>query len=390
MKIAVVGTRNLPANYGGVETACENLYLELVKMGVKVKVYCRSDSFKVWRDTVQGVQVLNFPVPEIPGVATFLHSFIAALLATFSDADIIHFHAQGPAFFTFIPRWLAPRKKVVFTCQGIDWQRDKWGHLARTVIRQGERHSVRYTDARIMVSNSLKSHYLETYGPIQAATIYNGVHLPRAVDTQSFLERFGLESGKYLLFIGRLVPEKAPDILIQAFNDLNTDIKLVIAGDSPETPEYVAQLRALAQNNPNILMTGNIRGQDVAEAYHHAMAYVSPSKLEGHPITALEAMSYGKPVLLSDIGPHQEILDCYTSPLPSFETGSVAACTHALQTLLELPSEQLQTVAHQSQQVVRENYLWPSVAQSVLGVYQACLGSAPRAENTAPSLAQVS
>lgn len=369
LKVAVIGSRNMPANYGGVETACEHLYTRLVEQGMQVVTYCRSESFKFEKLYYKGVEVINFPVPEIPGIATFLHCFLATILASFSDADIIHFHAQGPALFSWIARLLAPNKKIGFTCQGRDWQRDKWGKLARTIIKQGELHSARFTDFRIMVSDDLKAYY-QTHYQVESVRIPNGVFLSKKVPLKNLSAQFGLEKDKYLLFIGRLVPEKAPDILIEAFNQLDTDLKLVIAGDSPETPEYVSHLKLLAQDNPNIIFTSYLRGRDITEVYSNALAYISPSKLEGNPITALEAMSYGLPIVVSDIPPHEEILSFYRKPfLRSFKANSISDCRQALSALAAMPVNALKEIGQESQQVVKKHFSWDTIADETRSVY---------------------
>jgi glycosyltransferase involved in cell wall biosynthesis len=376
LKVAVIGSRNMPANYGGVETACDHLYSHLANQNVKVVAYCRSDRFKFEKYYHNGVEVINFPVPEIPGIATFLHCFLAAVLASFSDADIIHFHAQGPALFSLIPRLLAPRKKIGFTCQGRDWQRDKWGKLARAVIRQGEVHSAHHTDFRIMVSDDLKAYYQLKY-QVASTRLPNGVLIPKKVTLKHLSQRFGLVQDQYLLFIGRLVPEKAPDILIQAFNQLDTNLKLVIAGDSLETPDYVNSLKTLAAQNPNIIFTSYLRGRELAEVYSNALAYISPSKLEGNPITALEAMSYGLPLALSDIPPHEEILSFYQKPfVSSFKSNSVEDCKRALSALSRMPVGALKDIGMESRRVVQQHFSWDTIAEETRQIYmQAVYGS---------------
>lgn len=368
-KVAVVGTRNMPADYGGVETACENLYVNMVERGMKVIAFCRSESFKIEHTEYKGVKVVNFPVPNIAGVGTFIHCFIASILASFTDADIIHFHAQGPALFTFIPRIISPKKKIGFTCQGRDWQRDKWKGFAKAVIKKGEKHSALFTDFRIMVSNDLKNYYESTYG-VDSVRIPNGVDQSSRLVSSDFIQRFGLEKDNYLLFIGRLVPEKAPDILIKAFNGITTNIKLVIAGDSPETPEYVRHLKELASNNPNIIFTSYIRGNDITEAYSNALAYVSPSKLEGNPITALEAMSYSLPLLISDIPPHEEILSFFKeAPIASFKVNSIEDCRKRLLETIVMSKQRLKEIGRESLDVVKEHFSWQNIADKTLKVY---------------------
>ena len=387
-RIAVIGSRNLPANYGGVETACENLYTRLAAKKFRVAAYCRSDDWALRRTSYGGVTVIGFPMPNLPGISTFLHCFIATLLATFSKAEILHFHAQGPALFSLIPRLLTPKRKIVFTCHGRDWQRPRWGRFAKWVIRLGERCSAFIPDYRITVSDDLRQYYQSTYS-VQASRISNGVDIPEKVGPGRCLSKFALAKNGYLLFVGRLVPEKGIENLIEAFNALKTGLKLVIVGDSPETPDYVNHLKALAHDNPRVVFTSYLRGRDLAEVYSNALAYVSPSLLEGNPITVLEAMSYGLPVLLSDIPPHLEILSLFLPPvepaaLPAFATGSVESCRQALEALLSLEPCQMEALGQASLSVVREYFDWDVVANATQTVY---LGLMNPAVSTQPKLA---
>ncbi len=382
-RIAVIGSRNLPANYGGVETACENLYTRLAAKKFRVVAYCRSEDWALHRTSYGGVTVIGFPMPNLPGISTFLHCFIATLLATFSKAEILHFHAQGPALFSLIPRLLTPKRKIVFTCHGRDWQRPRWGRFAKWVIRLGERCSAFIPDYRIMVSDDLRHYYQSTYA-VQANRISNGVDIPEKVGSGQCLARFSLARNGYLLFVGRLVPEKGIEILVEAFNQLKTGLKLVIVGDSPETPDYVNHLKSLAQDNPRVVFTSYLRGRELAEVYSNALAYVSPSLLEGNPITVLEAMSYGLPVLLSDIPPHLEILSLFSpsvSPaaLPSFATGSVESCQQALEGLLNMEPCQLETLGQASEKVVQRHFDWEVVASATQAVYLGLMNSSPSA-----------
>lgn len=369
MKIAVIGSRNIPGDYGGVETACENLYTRLSQRGIKVLAYCRSLDFSIKKQEYKGVDVFSFPVPNIAGISTFLHCFIASILATFSDANIIHFHAQGPALFSIIPKLLAPSKKIGFTCHGLDWQRDRWSWPAKKVLQFGEIMSALNTDFRIMVSKELRKYYKDVYG-VSSICINNGVIPSHKVELKNLSIKFGLEKYKYFLFVGRLVPEKALHILIQAYNQINTSLKLVIVGDSPETPEYVNYLKHISRNNPNIIFTSYLRGRDKAEAYSNALTYVSTSALEGHPIAVLEAMAYSLPILVSDIPPHQEILDFYeNNPLPMFKSNDIEGCRQALLKACDMPIHELKQIGQQSQAIVMRHFNWENITDATKDIY---------------------
>ena len=368
LKIAVIGSRNIPANYGGVETATEGLYTKLVEKGHKITFYGRNQNNTFEKTEYKGVKVINLPTINMVGLGTCYHSFISSLFATFSDAEIIHYHAQGPAIFSFIPKSFSPKKKRVFTCQGIDWQRDKWQGIAKKAIKIGEVNSAKLTDARIMVSNGLMQRYNEVYG-VNCFRIPNGVNIPKKVELKILNEKFKIEKNKYITFVGRLVPEKAIEILINAFKDLNTDIKLVISGDSPETPEYVKLLKNLAKDDKRIIFTSYLKGRELAEVYSNALAYISPSRLEGNPLAGLEAMSYELPVVLSDIQPHDEMLSFDRAAGISFAANNTDACKNALNKLLSLNQEELKIMGQKSKEIVKNNFSWDKIADVTEKVY---------------------
>jgi glycosyltransferase involved in cell wall biosynthesis len=221
--------------------------------------------------------------------------------------DIVHFHALGPGVLSPLPRYLS-RSRVVQTVHGLDEQRAKWGPGARALLRGGSWLSSRVPDATIVVSRTLAEHYRARYG---RATVYipNGVERP--ADRRApgeITRRFGLVGGDYILFVGRLVPEKAPDVLIRAFSKLPGDVRLVIAGGSSFTDSYTAELATLAARDARVLLPGYVYGDTLAELYANAAVFVLPSFVEGLPLTLLEAVSHGTPVVASSIGPHLEIL----------------------------------------------------------------------------------
>ena len=366
VKIAVIGSRNLPADYGGIEKACEQLYALLAKKGHIITFYCRNKRNTYEKTEYKGIKVINLPTIELVGMGTFFQCFIASILASFSDAEIIHYHAQGPAFFSFIPKLLAPKKKIGFTCHGIDWQRDKWTGIAKKIIKQGEVHSAKYTDFRIMVSSGLGERYTKVYG-VDWTRIPNAVNLPeRKVELEILKEKFGLEKNKYIIFVGRLVPEKAPDLLIKAFKSLNSAIKLVFAGDSPDTPEYVKKLHDLAEDDDRIIFTSYLRGKSLEELFSNALAYISPSKLEGNPLTGLEAMSYNLPVLLSDIQPHEEMLSYDKSAGISFETNNINACQNAMENLFKA---NVKIMGQKTYEIVENHFSWDKIAEETEQLY---------------------
>lgn len=233
------------------------------------------------------------------GLAAVSSSFFAALCCAFGKYDIVHIHAEGPAFFAWIPKLLG--KKVIVTIHGLDWQREKWkAGFGAKFIRQGERNAVKYADEIIVLSKGVQDYFEKTYGR-KTVFIPNGVNRPKKQKAELITEKYGLEKDSYILFLGRLVPEKGIKYLIEAFKQVDTDKELVIAGGSSDTSEFENEIKELAKEDKRILFTGFVQGQELEELYSNAYVYVLPSDLEGMPLSLLEAMSYGNCCLVSDI-----------------------------------------------------------------------------------------
>ena len=222
-----------------------------------------------------------------------------ALCCAFGKYDVVHIHAEGPAFFAWIPKLLG--KKVIVTIHGLDWQREKWkAGFGAKFIRQGERNAVKYADEIIVLSKGVQDYFEKTYGR-KTVFIPNGVNRPKKQKAELITEKYGLEKDSYILFLGRLVPEKGIKYLIEAFKQVDTDKELVIAGGSSDTSEFENEIKELAKEDKRILFTGFVQGQELEELYSNAYVYVLPSDLEGMPLSLLEAMSYGNCCLVSDI-----------------------------------------------------------------------------------------
>ena len=265
-------------------------------------------------------------------------STVHAMLPGEAAPDILHFHALGPSVFSPLPRALSSRR-IVVTIDGLDYDREKWGLGARASLRTAAWISAHVPHATITVSRNLAEHYLERYGRI-AHHIPNGVAPPVTRPPRLITERWGLAGGDYLLFLGRLVPEKAPDLLLRAFRAVETDRRLVLAGGSSFTDSYVRQLETLAAADPRVVMAGTVQGELRDELYTNAAAFVLPSNLEGLPLTLLEAASHRLPVVASDIPPHLEVLEVDAPGGRIFRRGDERGLTLTLGSVIrDLPAE---------------------------------------------------
>lgn len=372
LKIAVIGTRGIPATYGGVEKHCEEIYSRLVKEGCDITIYSRSYYNQSKISDFKGVKIKTIPILNIKGFESLIHSFISTILATFSDVDIIHFHSQGPSICAWIPRLFSPKKKVGFTCHGIDWKRDKWNIFAREIIKAGEFFSARSTHFRIAVSQYIVDYYKETFN-VDMDKIYNGVNCNSFLPLKINKDKFAISEKNYIIFVGRLVPEKAPDILIKAVKNMNTDIKLLMVGGSAGTDSYVEELKTIANGHENIVFTSYMYDEELQELYSNALAYVSTSKLEGLPLTALEAMSYSLPVLLSNIEPHKEIYSIDNSIGYLFDVNSVEECQKTIETFLTLSEEEYKKMGRKANSVVKKVFNWDIIVKKTKKVYERVL-----------------
>ena len=302
----MVGQRGVPATFGGVERAVEELGAELVLRGHEVVVYCRNGYGGYTADTYRGMHLVHLPAPRSSGVEAFVHSGLATMHLLAHAPDIVHFHAIGPGLFSPLPRYLR-RIPVVQTVQGMDNERRKWGPAARRVLDAGVWVSRKVPDATIVVSHDLSVIYQERW---QHATIEipNGVPRFEPPRGEGELASLGLTPRGYLLFVGRFVPEKAPDQLLRAFRELDTDVRLVIAGGSSHTDEYAEQVHELAAGDDRVVMPGWVYGDAKAQLLANARAFVLPSLLEGLPIVLLEALAARLPIVASSIAPNVEVL----------------------------------------------------------------------------------
>lgn len=369
MKIAVIGVKGLPATQGGIERYCEELYSRLVARGHSVDLFARSSYIeRPWFSIYyyKGVRVICLPSLPLRGLDALTSSAIGALASTIKGYDIVHFHALGPALFSWLPRVIS-QARIIVTCQGLDWQRAKWGRFSRQIIYWGERAAVKYAHELVVVSEALSFYFQKTYNR-ETAYIPNGPGQYAESDPQfAYVRSLNLKPKKYILFLGRLVPEKRPDLLIEAFQKLQPPgWKLALVGGVSDTAEFTSELVRLADNNPNIIFTGELQGKYLAEVVRGAGLFVLPSDLEGLPLVMLEAMREGIPVVASDIPPHQQLLAQDRGLL--FEAGSVSSCIRCLQEALAQPLE-MANRATKAQKYVEVNYHWDKITADNLTVY---------------------
>ena len=364
MRVAMIGQKGIPATYGGVERHVEELAVRLADRGHHVCVYNRLHYNRRPPSVYRGVKVVTLPSLATKHLDAISHAAVCTAHAMRDNADVIHFHAIGPALLSWIPR--TRRVATVVTIHGRDWQRPKWGGLASQALRAGEWMAMHAPDETIVVSRSLTEELSAAYAH-PARYIPNGITLADGEDA-SIIDELGLESQGYILFASRLVPEKGAHYLAQACRDMPIDMPLVMAGDSSFSDAYANELRA-ACSHQRVVFPGYVYGLRLAALFRHAALFVLPSDVEGLPIVLLEALGYGTPVLASDIPPNREVLAGLGR---TFRAGDVADLQRQLtRALADLPA--LQDEASTAAATLLAAYDWDVISDQTLAVYEASL-----------------
>ncbi len=360
MKITVTGTRGIPNVMGGVETHCEELFPRIAEKGFDVTVIRRSnyvkDGLKEWK----GVKLVDVESPKKKSFEAIVHTFRAINKAKSLGTDILHIHAIGPAL--LVPYAKALGMKVVFTHHGPDYDRDKWGFAAKTMLKLGERMGCMFADEVIVISNVIKELIAKKYGRTSHVhLIYNGVPEPEICEYPEYFKELGIEKGKYILGMCRFVPEKNLHHLVEAFSKINAkDCKLVLAGDTDFEDDYSRSLKETARKS-GVVLTGFVKGRKLHSLLSHARCFVLPSSHEGLPIALLEAMSYRLSVIVSNIPANLEVgldKDEY------FPVGDVDALAEKLQENINAPYRQMD--------YDMSKYDWDKIAEYVAEVYNTC------------------
>lgn len=370
MRIAMIGHKRFGSREGGVEVVVTELARRMAALGHEVTCYDRSGSdvmtgeaTDVRERVVDGVRVVPVRTIDKKGLAALSSSYFATLTAIKDRPDVIHYHAEGPC----VPLPLARRAgiRTAATIHGLDWQRAKWGKLASTYIKMGERAAATKADGLIVLSKANQAYFKKTYGR-DAVLIPNGVDEKAPRHADAIKSTWGLDEGSYLLYLGRLVPEKRPELLIKAFKKLKTDKRLIIAGGGSDTSEFERSLRELAKGDNRILFTGFVSGEPLEELYSNAYAYVLPSDVEGMPMSLLEAMAYGCCCVTSNVS---ECADVLGGAGLTFKQGNLADLASVLGDLLA-DSAKAKRLGGIARKCVSSNYDWDVVVEQTLALYK--------------------
>jgi len=358
LRVAFIGGRGVISKYSGIETYYEEVGARMAQMGHEVTVYCRN-YFTPPQKQHNGMRLVRLPTIRSKHCETLVHTILSTVHVLTQRCDVVHYHALGPALFSFLPRLFG--KKTVVTVQGLDWQRKKWGWVASQVLRLGERASVQLPSGTMVVSQALRKHYRKEHG-VDTFYVPNGGVLREQRKPEKIFE-WGLEPGKYILFLGRFSPEKCCHLLVEAYEQLDTNVRLVLAGGSSYSDDYIRALRTRASQR--ILMLDWVSGETLDELLTNAMLFVLPSDVEGLSLALLDAMGAGLCVLASDIPENRELVEGTGF---TFEHGNAEDLADKLRFLIANPAVR-EGAGQAAKARIQAQYLWPTIAKNIEQVY---------------------
>lgn len=370
LNIVMLGHKRIPSREGGIEVVVEEISTRMVEKGHSVTCYNRK-GHNVAGAVFDGEKLQNFKGVHLKEVMTINHRGLAAMTssvfssisAAFGKYDVVHIHAEGPAVMCWLLKLFG--KRVVVTVHGLDHQRAKWGKFASAYIMIGEKNAVRYADEIIVLSSSVQQYFMKTYGR-KTRFIPNGVNTPLLREADQINKKWGLEKDNYILYLGRIVPEKGEKYLIKAFKQVKTDKKLVIAGGSSDTDAFMNELKELAKGDDRIIFTGFVQGRIKHELYSNPYVYTLPSDLEGMPLSLLEGMSYGNCCLTSDISECAEVVE---DKAVLFKKSNIDDLRDKLQMLCD-QSEVVQKYKDEAEAFIMKKYNWDDVVDKTVGLYR--------------------
>ena len=363
MKIAVVGSLELPQAQGGVTRHCEEVYARLAADGHEVTVLCAGGP-KPDVD-YRGMRVRRLRTASGPGWERLTYAIRAGIAATLGDFDVVHYHSFASSALCMLPK-LRRRRRVVTTAHRVEWQDAKWGRATRWFLRYCEWAAIRFSDALMAVSQALKDDLVSRHASAaDTVVVSNGITRPEPAHA-SLLDTLGLEPGRYLLVVGRLVPEKGVDIAIAAEllhlarHDDQVDLVVVGGGRRPGSA-IEHDLRAQARDaGSRVHFLGIQESPVVTLLYDHALALLAPSYHEGQPLVVSEAMAASCCVLASDIAAHLELLD---DTGRFFPVGNAAALADAIDWVLDHPDDARALGRRAAERISTGSYSWDETAR---------------------------
>ena len=375
MKIAMIGQKGIPASYGGVERHTEELAVRLAEKGHRVFAYARDYYVSNKISEFKKIKIIKIPTIQSKNLDAICHSFLSSLDVLRRDIDIIHYQGIGPSSLLLIPKILKRKAKIVVTFHTRDYLNPKWGWFAKFYLKLSEKIMIRFADQIIVVSKNLKD-YCQTKYQKKIYYIPNGISLPVEDSSEEITDNFCLEKNNYILTVSRLVEQKGIHFLIEAYNSicqkksLEKIPPLVIVGGAVHADNYFKKLKKTSGDNPKIIFLGFQQGKKLQGLFSNCLFFVNPSVLEGLSIALLEAMSYGKCVLVSDIPENLEAVNNEAEKYgTAFENKNAADLAKKIEFLLSNP-ELIKEKGKQAQDYVLKKYNWDKIASETIEVYK--------------------
>lgn len=367
LRVAVSGIRGVPANFGGSETAVEEIGSRLAAEGDTVVVYCRRHNSDDRSRTFRGMRRVLLPSIKTLQLDTISHSLLAALHMRFRrPADVIHFHGMGNAL--VLPLLRGSSVKTVVSIDGLDWNRPKWGRVASWMLRKSAAMAVKRADHLIIDNHPARKFFEEEFGASSSYVVYGADPVKPA--SMEALGEYRLEPKKYVLFVGALVPDKGPDMLIEAYRRLETDYPLVIVGDSPFMREYRAKLRELAKGDERIRFLGYVYGSQYRQLLANCYLYVHPLRSDGTSPALLQAMAYESCIIINTL---PEALSAVGDAALPFRHNDIDDLARQIQRVLDNP-DIAADYSGRAKAKAESDYNWDAVTAAHRDIYAAVLG----------------
>ncbi len=369
----MIGHKRVPSREGGVEIVVWELATRLRDRGYDVTCYNRSSKHIHKRNDYEripgkrgyykdGIRIITIPTFENGKLNAIVYSFLASIRALFGKYDVIHYHAEGPCLMIWLPKLFHIR--TVATIHGLDWQRAKWGGFATKMLQTGEKLAAKYADEIIVLSKNVQKYFLDTYGRT-TNFIPNGIEKPKKLEPNIIRQRYGLQGNDYIMTLSRIVPEKGIHYLLEAYKEVDSDKKIVIAGGYSNAKEYLEQIQQMASEDDRVIMTDFVHDDTLAELCSNAYIYCQPSDVEGMSISLLEAMSYGNCCLISDISENTEVTE---EKAITFVKSNITDLQAKLKNLLTHP-EEVKVYQDSSAGFICQKYNWNDVVDKTINLY---------------------
>lgn len=365
MKVGVIGVKGMPSRVSGLEIHAEYVAQGLAETGINIIVFCRRRYCSQILKRYKKMHIVYIPSINTKHLDAISYSFFAVIAALLKKCDTFWFHALGPSIMAWIPKLFG--KKVICTVHGLDWKREKFGKVASKVLMLGERVIAKFADEIIVLNNMDADYFYHTYGR-NCRIIPNGVTVRDRKKADEITKKYGIKEKEYFLFASRIVPEKKVECLINAYMNVKTDKKLIIAGKGVHTDMYENEVRKLADGNPNIIFTGFISGNCLKELYSNAYAYILPSTIEGQSLGLLEAMSYGNACIVSNIDENVSVTKQYGL---TFESGNEDDLAKKLEYLLE-NEDKVYELGKGARELCLKEHRWEDAIKRTIDVFEKC------------------